>query len=145
MKLKIYLIVIIIFISFININSLNIKSTRANEITADEIWDSDKIILESLIINAVITIEPGITVYLNKDVNLNVKDGAIKAVGTEDNRITFKKYTEDSWGKITFWWAGIFKYCDIIGGQGIYDYTTTWTICQAKNTSLDNLSNRIGR
>ncbi len=122
MRSRVVIFVIIIFIMSINIQFKNIDAGRSNEINTNETWDTDKIILENLTINAMVTIEPGVTVYLGENVDLKVK-GGLKAVGTENKRITFTKYGEASWGHIILKSSGIFEYCDIEGTKGIADYT----------------------
>jgi parallel beta-helix repeat protein len=106
----------------INLNFKISEASRGNEVNTDETWDSDKIILEDLTINAVVTIKPGVTVYLGEDVDILV-NGGIKAEGTEDNLINFTKYGENNWGYIIIKFGGIFEFCYIEGGMGICDYS----------------------
>ncbi|MGM0532654.1 MAG: PKD domain-containing protein, partial [Bacteroidota bacterium] len=55
-------------------------------------------------VNAELTIEPGVTIHFDEDVFMNVKDGALIAEGTSDNRITLTSSNED--GEIH--WGGVF-------------------------------------
>ena len=54
---------------------------------------------------ACLTIEPGVEIWMSPQSNFFIH-GNIKAIGTPDNRITFKinpKYDQQGWGALNFW------------------------------------------
>ena len=88
----------------------------------DYIWDGTALVVEN---NAVLTIEPGVTIQFTKDKfgGIEINYGAtIKAIGTAEKHIQFLGVGthKGSWGLIDIHTAtdNKFEYCDFINGGG---------------------------
>ncbi len=78
------------------------KNTTWNDRVSDP-EEPDYVITSSFEVNADLTIEPGVTVHFEEDVFMNIKDGALIAEGTSDNRITLTSSNEAggiNWGGV---------------------------------------------
>jgi parallel beta-helix repeat protein len=99
---------------------LYIGKTVSGTITANTTWDANRIVVGNITIdnNAILSINPGVYVFLGPNVKIEASHGKIVAIGSLTNPITFtRSNSTQAWDQIKSYGSyNHFSYCNFSGG-----------------------------